>query len=249
MADRVPPRWHDETVVGVNREPMHAPLRAFESIEQAKGRQLCSHPAHSCWVLPLTPSEWAFSYVSSLAEAPSPSGAHGFEAVAAWDMIAVPMSWELGGYGIPLYTNVRYPFPLWLRPGWEGPPAADNPVGSYQVSFVVPVAWRGRKLLLQLDGIDGATTIWVDGEEVGYSQDSRLPSEFDITSVCEAHDSASGEHVLSIRVIRFSDSSLLEDQECTRPTLRPLRGLALHCRLNIIRRMERVCTVRMHAVR
>ena len=193
---------------------MHAPLRAYSTVAEAKERRLCAQLECSHWVVPLTPAKWHFTYASSLAAAPGISDGIGFSATSSWELISVPMSWEMGGYGTPLYTNVRYPFPIWNGPGWEGPPGCDNPVGSYQTIFVLPSDWDGRKLLLQLDGVDGATTVWVDGVEVGYNQDSRLPSEFDITSVCQASGrSVAGEHVLSLRVLRFSDSSLLEDQE------------------------------------
>ena len=208
-----PPRWHDETFVEENREPMHAPLRAFHSADDAKSRRLCAQPTHSRWVVPLTPGDWRFHYAPNLEAAPCPSAPHGFSDAQAWDPIAVPMSWEVAGYGTPLYTNVRYPFPIWTKPGWEGPVAEDNPVGSYQTWFTLPSSWEGRKLLLQLDGVDGATTVWVDGQQVGYNQDSRLPIEFDITPHCTTQSgSIAGVHRLSVRVLRFSDSALLEDQ-------------------------------------
>ena len=195
-----PPLWQDERVVGRNRRPMHVPLHAFESAAQALERRLQEHSSASQWVMPLTPARWAFHYATCLADAPPVTPGVGFDTAApVWGDIQVPLSWEMAGHGQPIYTNVRYPFPL------DPPrvPAAVTPVGSYQTGFVVPAAWRGRRIFVQLDGVDSACTVWVDGQEVGYSQDSRLPAEFEITSACAGRRGAGAEfgpHVLSVQV-------------------------------------------------
>ena len=138
VSENHPPHWQNERVVGRNRRPMHVPLHAFESVAQALQRQLQEHSSASQWVLPLTPAQWAFHFAPCMSDAPSVQPGVGFD-TSAWDVIQVPLSWEMAGHGQPIYTNVRYPFPL-------DPPLvpAATPVGSYQTGFVVPAAWSGR---------------------------------------------------------------------------------------------------------
>ena len=108
-----PPFWQDERVVGRNRRPMHVPLHAFESAAQALERRLQEHSSASQWVMPLTPARWAFHYAACLADAPPVTPGVGFDTAApVWGDIQVPLSWEMAGHGQPIYTNVRYPFPL-----------------------------------------------------------------------------------------------------------------------------------------
>ncbi len=208
-------RWQNERIVGRNRQPMHTPLHAFASAAQALQRRLHEDSPPSQWMLPLTPARWAFAFARSVEDAPTIRPGEGFDA-STWGEIQVPLSWEMAGHGQPVYTNVRYPFPL------DPPrvPTADNPVGSYQTRFVVPAAWSGRRVYLQLDGVDSACTVWIDGIEVGYSQDSRLPAEFDITDACAGGPrrarggrGVEGAHVLSVQVLRWCDGSYLEDQD------------------------------------
>ena len=135
------PRWQDENIVGERREPMHVPLRAFESAAQAHSAQvLQSAPVESKWILPLTPASWAFHLAPDPHAAPTIQPGDGFDA-SEWGSIDVPLSMEAADVGAQAqYTNVRYPFPL------EPPkiPNEDNHVGSYQTSFTLPDAWRGR---------------------------------------------------------------------------------------------------------
>ena len=97
------------------------------------------------------------------------------------------------------------PFPKELYPSY---PQDDNPTGSYRTTFEVPEAWQGRRTKLQFEGVDSAFHLWVNGREVGYSQGSRLPAEFDITDFVKV-----GENTLAARVYRWSDGSWVEDQD------------------------------------
>ena len=235
-SDERRPRWQDEREVGRNRRPMHVPLHAFESAAQALERRLQEHSSTSQWVLPLTPARWAFHYAACMGDAPPVTPGVGFDTAApVWGDIQVPLSWEMAGHGQPIYTNVRYPFPL------DPPrvPAAMTPVGSYQRDFVVPAAWRGRRVFLQLDGVDSACTVWIDGQEVGYSQDSRLPAEFEITNACGGRGgggAVGGPHVLSVQVLRWCDGSYLEDQDQWW-----LSGIHRHVRLYSKPRLLSIC--------
>jgi beta-galactosidase len=224
------PRWTDESCFEINREHMHAPLRAYESREAALGRRLCDELPKSRWMLPLTPAKWSFALSACPQAAPAITGPNGFDA-AGWGEVHVPRSWELAEVGSrPIYLNHRYPFKV------DPPhiPSEDNEVGSYQVRFTVPASWEGRRAYLVLDGIGSASTVWLDGVEVGYSQDSKLPAEFEVTKLLSREGTdgrppartGGQEHVLSVQVLRWCDGSYLEDQDQWW-----LSGIQRHCYL------------------
>ena len=130
-----------------------------------------------------------------------------------WLTIDVPSCVEMRGFGSPGYVNVRYPhkmeWPL-VRDRQSG--AADyNPVSSYRRTFSVPESWKGREVFLRFDGVYSAYYVWVNGEKVGYAEDSKLPSEFNITTYLK-----DGENLLAVEVYRWCDGSYLEDQDMTR---------------------------------
>jgi beta-galactosidase len=147
------------------------------------------------------PSAWKFHYDHSPFAAPDWATAE----VADWDDIEVPGMWQLQGYGHPHYTNIMWPFPV-------APPniSYENPTGSYWREFDVPEDWDGQQIRLRYEGVDSAFHVWVNGEEVGYSQGARNPSEFDITPYLSA---AGEKNTLATRVYQWSDGSYLEDQD------------------------------------
>ncbi len=113
-----------------------------------------------------------------------------------WDCVAVPGNWQMQGYDVPIYTDIRYPFPA---DDYPHVPEDDNPTGSYRRLFTIPGEWDGRRVFLNFEGIDSAFHLWVNGHKVGYSQGSRLPAEFDVTPYVRP-----GENVLAARVYRWS---------------------------------------------
>ena len=133
-----------------------------------------------------------------------------------WHEIDVPSCVELRGFGSPGYTNVRYPHKL------EWPKILDrqsgkpdyNPVSSYRRKFRLPESWQGRRVILRFDGVYSAYTVWVNGAKVGYAEDAKLPSEFDVTPYLNV--SAKSDNVLAVEVFRWCDGSYLEDQDMTR---------------------------------
>ena len=127
--------------------------------------------------------------------------------VSGWDDIRVPANWQEFGYGRPIYTNIRYPFP----PDPPHIPHDYNPVGSYRRVFEIPASWDGREVFLHFDGVKSAFYVWVNGCKVGYSQDSMTPAEFNITRCL-----APGKNILAVEVYRWSDGSYLEDQDMWR---------------------------------
>ncbi|KAB8085246.1 hypothetical protein EE612_008019 [Oryza sativa] len=124
-----------------------------------------------------------------------------------WEALPVPSNWQMHGFDRPIYTNVTYPFTM-------NPPFVpnDNPTGCYRTVFRIPKEWKGRRILLHFEAVDSAFFAWVNGVPVGYSQDSRLPAEFEITDFCHPCDSEK-ENVLAVQVMRWSDGSYLEDQD------------------------------------
>ncbi|KAB8221470.1 glycosyl hydrolases family 2, TIM barrel domain-containing protein [Aspergillus novoparasiticus] len=142
---------------------------------------------------------WKFHYDASPFVSPSWDSN-----VNDWDDIVVPGMWQTQGYGRPHYTNIDYPFPA-------TPPNVSymNPTGSYWREFEVPSDWDGQQIRLRYEGVDSAFHVYVNGEEVGYSQGSRNPSEFDITEYLSPNDA----NTLATRVYQWSDGSYLEDQD------------------------------------
>ena len=132
---------------------------------------------------------------------------------SSWFSIPVPSCVEMHGFGSPGYTNVRYPHKeSWPRIFDRQSGKADyNPVSSFRKEFTVPKEWVGRRVILRFDGVYSAYYAWVNGRKVGYSEDSKLPSEFDITEyICK------GRNVLAVEVYRWCDGSYLEDQDMFR---------------------------------
>lgn len=123
----------------------------------------------------------------------------------AWTPISVPGHWQLQGYGRPQYTNVIFPFPVC-------PPyvPSENPTGTYVRQFSIPREWdESCQIRLRLDGADSAFYIWVNGSEIGYSQGSRNPAEFDVTEFVRRD----GVNTMLVQVYQWSDGSYIEDQD------------------------------------
>ncbi|NLS14078.1 beta-galactosidase [Vibrio sp. SM6] len=120
-----------------------------------------------------------------------------------WDDIPVPANWQLHGYDKPIYANVKYPFEV-------NPPfvPAENPTGCYRLTFNMTADTLTQTQRIIFDGVNSAFYLWCNGHWVGYSQDSRLPAEFDLTPYL-----VEGENQLAAMVLRWSDGSYLEDQD------------------------------------
>jgi beta-galactosidase len=187
--------WMNPELTGINRLAGHATLTPFSSVRQAlSGR--------SPWTMSLD-GQWKFKLLPSVEDTPRDFGAIGFP-VASWDEIAVPGNWTMQGFAKPHYTNVRLPFAPCVAPTV---PRA-NPTGLYQTTFRVPGAWAKRRVVLHFGGVENCFSVWVNGVAVGFGKDSRLPSEFDITALLRP-----GRNTLAVQVIRYSDTSYLEDQD------------------------------------
>lgn len=200
--------WENEQVIGINKETPHSHYVPYGSIDQA----LADYPEASPYFQSLN-GLWKFNWVKSPDLRPIGFHAPGFD-VSYWDDIEVPSNWQMKGYGIPIYTNVTYPFvkrpPYVMSPAYEGwtNRMYPNPVGSYRREFTVPECWRDRVVYLHFGGVDSAMYVWVNGHKVGYSQDSMTPAEFDISQYLQE-----GENTLAVEVYQWSDGSYLEDQD------------------------------------
>lgn len=135
-----------------------------------------------------------------------PSGFHSIEYIdTAWKELVVPAHWELNGFGIPIYTDVDYPFPC--NPPYA--PMEFNPVGSYRKEFTLPVSWNDKRIILHLNGVRSAGFIWVNGKFIGYLQDSKTAAEFDLTRAVR-YDTT---NLIALQIFRWSDGSYLEGQD------------------------------------
>lgn len=190
--------WENPHVVGINKRPGHVPLGAYIDAKQAASCNRSISP----YVQSLN-GKWKFQLVRSPQHVPAGFYETGFDATG-WSEIVVPGNWQLQGYDDkPIYTNVHYPFP-------PNPPYVpiENPTGCYRQTFTLNPGWIGRNIFLLFESVDSAFYLWVNGNPVGYSQDSRLPAEFDVTPYVHA-----GENTLAVQVMRYCDGSYLEDQD------------------------------------
>ena len=190
--------WENPAVFSRNKEAPHASFQRYDTVEAAARRDLPGRYSMSLNGM------WSFKWVPEPSQRPRDFFNPEYD-VSTWDEITVPSNWELQGYGTPIYTNIIYPF---------GPPEPpfiphnNNPVGSYRRDFTVPQDWDGRRIVIHFAGVESAFYIWVNGEKVGYSQGSRTPAEFDLTSFVQP-----GSNTLAVEVYRWSDGSYLEDQD------------------------------------
>jgi len=191
--------WEDPEMIGRNKEAPHATLMPFADAATAESGDRTASP----WFKSLN-GDWKFNWSPNPAERPVDFYRPDFD-VTGWDDIPVPANWQLQGYGYPIYTNIPY---AWGNPDPPHVPHDFNPLGSYRRTFEVPDTWDGRQVILHFAGVDSAFYLWVNGEMVGYSQGSRTPAEFNITSYLQA-----GKNVVAAEVYRYSDGSYLECQD------------------------------------
>lgn len=199
-AQEFPALYQSPTINQLNRLPARATSVPYATLAQA----LVLKPENSPYRKSLN-GQWQFTWTPNPAQAPANFYEPNYQPSQAWANIPVPANWELQGYGTAIYTNVVYPF-VPVNPPLV--PEDDNPVGSYRTTFNVPENWQERPVVLHFGGVSSAYYVWLNGQFVGYSEDSRLPAEFNITPHLKE-----GENVLAVRVHRWSDGSYLEDQD------------------------------------
>ena len=186
--------WENPQSVNIHSLKAHSPLSSFRDIDHAlDGIQPHRQSLNG---------QWKFK----LFEAPEQVDSKFIDPQfndTDWSEISVPSNWQLQGYDKPIYANVKYPFEV-------NPPfvPSDNPTGCYRTTVSLSQEDLSNSQRIIFDGVNSAFHLWCNGIWVGYSQDSRLPSEFDLTPYLVA-----GENSLAVMVIRWSDGSYLEDQD------------------------------------
>lgn len=188
--------WQNQYVNQVNRLTARATSYPYTSIEDALNCERELAEVQSLNGL------WKFHFSDNIKQIPTDFYTQDFNS-SQWDEIEVPSCWEMKGYGYPNYTNSTYPFP-------DNPPyiVHDNPTGLYIRSFTLPEKWNNKKIIIRFGGVYSGFYLWVNGKKVGYSEDSCLPSEFDITDYL-----TDGENKIAVQAIKFTDGSYLEDAD------------------------------------
>ena len=220
--------WMNPKCPGRNRKPMHVPLALYTSKRQAR--------EGSCqWELPARPnapksniwrldtggddvgnanSSWQFRFCQTVEEALQIVEQQNqtpldqiMDDGSAWKPIVVPSNWTRQGYDMAIYTNMKYPFPC--QPPFV--PKLDNPTGIYRRTIDMPLDWSltdGSEYSIVSQGVESACYVYWNGHKIGFSKDSRLPCEFDVTPYVTRQ-----ENHLMVVVIRWSDGSYVEDQD------------------------------------
>lgn len=185
--------WENQHVVHHNVLPAHAPLHAYSSERDALDKQPSSYQ------LSLN-GQWQFALFDRPENVPPECVSKSFDD-SDWQPITVPSNWQLQGFDKPIYTNVKYPFA-------DAPPYVpqQNPTGVYRCHF--PFSANQRQTTITFDGVNSAFHLWCNDRWVGYSQDSRLAAEFELSDFLVA-----GDNQLTVMVMRWSDGSYLEDQD------------------------------------
>lgn len=208
--------WENPHVFAINKEPGHATYIPFATVDEMQADPAYRKP----WLRTrssrymLLNGQWKFRWSKQPEDRPANFFKPSYD-VSGWDNIDVPSSWEMKGYGTPIYTNITYPFlnnPPFIQPQ-RGYTVNNEPnaVGSYRRDFTLPVGWSDKQVYLHFDGAYSAMYVWVNGKKVGYSQGANNDARFDITKYVRK-----GNNTVSVEVYRWSDGSYLEDQDMFR---------------------------------
>ncbi|KAH9907218.1 glycoside hydrolase family 2 protein [Xylariomycetidae sp. FL2044] len=194
------PDWSNLKVIHRNTLPPRSHFHLYNSEQDALDADVSRSRAA------LLSGTWGFHFSPGPFQGPRTFYETGFDH-SDWKLVKVPGMWQLQGFGKgPQYTNVNYPFPV-------NPPHIpydDNECGRYVTRFEVPNSLKdGDQWRLRFEGVDAAFTVWLNGKEVGYSQGSRNPSEFDVSRLLTLDD----ENTLCVEVYQRCDGSYIEDQD------------------------------------
>lgn len=208
--------WENPHVIAINKEKGHSTYIPFANTDEMQGDPAYRKPwlrTNSSRYMLLN-GQWKFCWSKQPEDRPVSFYKSNYD-VSEWDDIEVPSSWEMKGYGTPIYTNVTYPFlnnPPFIQPQ-RGYTVNNEPnaVGSYRRDFDLPADWSDKQVYIHFDGVYSAMYLWVNGKKVGYSQGANNDARFDITRYVRK-----GRNNVSVEVYRWSDGSYLEDQDMFR---------------------------------
>jgi beta-galactosidase len=205
-----PNEWENPQLVGQNRLEPHATMSIFPDADSAKKAEAIAtleDRSRSPWFRSLN-GDWKFLWSPQISERPLDFFQTNFDD-SKWDTIPVPSNMETQGYGVAIYTNSRYP---WTEGRNRSTPPAvvsiNNHVGSYRRTFEVLQDWAGRRIHVVFDGVNSFFFLWVNGQRIGMSKDSRTVAEFDVTDAVKP-----GQNQIAVQVFRWNDGSWIEDQD------------------------------------
>ena len=190
--------WENSEIFEENKEQAHSWFIPFNQENISDPYDLSSSPN-----IKSLNGNWKFHWSAKPADRPADFFKTDYN-LTNWDEIEVPGNWYTQGYGYPIYTNVPYPFP-------KNEPFIDhrnNPVGSYKHTFSISKEWKEKEIFIHFGAVKSAFYLWINGNYVGYNQDSKLPAEFNITPFLK-----DGENSLALEVYRWCDGNYLEDQD------------------------------------
>ena len=208
--------WQDAGVNAVNRAPMHTDYFAYESPELAARGERES----SAYYMSLN-GQWKFNWVRHADARPTGFWRADYND-RAWGEMPVPGVWEMNGYGDPQYVNIGYPWREQYQNNPPQVPTEENHVGSYRRIVTVPASWKGKDIIAHFGSVTSNIYLWVNGKYVGYSEDSKLEAEFDLTRYLRPGE----ENLIAFQVFRWCDGTYLEDQDFFR-----FSGVARDCYL------------------
>ena len=203
------PDWENPRIIGINTEPARSISIPYGDIESALADNDFTFSSEFHKSLN---GKWKFKWSENQAQKPTEFYSNNFD-VSGWDDIEVPGTWQMQGYGMPIYLNQVYPMQE-LMGGELHPPLVPkdyNPIGSYKKTFKVPDGWDERQTFIHFGGVKSGFYLWVNGQKVGYSEGSMTPTEFNITPFLK-----NGNNTLAVEVMRWTDGSWIEDQDMWR---------------------------------
>ena len=194
------PDWCNLSVIHRNTLPPRSTFYLYDNEHDALSRDIAKSKAQR-----LSGKKWKFHHSTTPFKGPTTFHEPSFDS-SGWDSVDVPGMWQCQGYGKgPQYTNIQYPFPV------DPPhvPLDENECGRYVTTFTVDAGLEDQQQRLRFEGVDSSFTVWLNGHNVGYSQGSRNPSEFDVTR----HVKFGAENHLAVEVYQRCDGSWIEDQD------------------------------------
>ena len=208
-------RWQNPELFEVNREPMRSSFIVYPSVnDNMYVNDYSTSPQYRS-----IGGIWSFNWVENADKAPALFYRPDFDD-SSWGTMPVPGIWELNGYGDPVYTNTPYPWHKFFKNNPPYVPVEQNHIGSYRRMIEVPAEWAGKDIFVHIGSATSNVTLWINGREVGYSEDSKLEAEFDITRYVKPGE----ENLFAMRIYRWCDGSYLEDQDFWR-----LSGIGRDC--------------------
>ncbi len=220
--------WKNPEQNEINRLDMHAHYFPYESVEMAQK----NIPTQSANYQTLN-GRWKFYWVKDADKRPLNFYKSDFED-AGWKNMNVPAMWELNGHGDPVYVNIGYPWKSKVSVDPPLTPIINNVVGSYRRIIDIPQNWNGRQVIAHFGSVTSNMYLWVNGKYVGYSEDSKLEAEFDITNYL-----VKGKNLIAFQVFRWCDGTYLEDQDFFR-----MSGVARDCYL-VARNAQKIEDIRI----